>query len=404
MIYITETIAGIFALNNNDEIIGKIIFEKDVDLIAEKIYHIQKNVLIKEYNDLLNNLKIDQDEKISIEDKDLALQLKDSYPNVIVQIPSRGGKYLRKNLIKILMDLNFITNESEFQDLVNKINTILTRKKISEASEKKDQLLIQAIETIDYIDKSVNVMSERIREWFGLHFPELDKLISNHLTYSRLVSQIGKREEFLENSLKELNLPDDKIEELMQAADNSMGAGLRDLDMNPLMKFGDIIKNIYEYRDQLADYLTDGMKEIAPNMSALVGPLLAARLISMGGGLKELARKPSSTIQVMGAENALFRSIKTGAKPPKHGIIFQWDGIHGSPWWMRGKIARALAGKLSIASRVDAYSSDDRSDELVADLEARVKEIKEKYPEPKKKEKKQKKHSKRKSRKRRKKK
>ncbi|MGY5871810.1 MAG: C/D box methylation guide ribonucleoprotein complex aNOP56 subunit, partial [Candidatus Thorarchaeota archaeon] len=112
----------------------------------------------------------------------------------------------------------------------------------------------------------------------------------------------------------------------------------------------------------------------------LVGPLVGARLISLAGSLKDLARKPSSTVQVFGAEKALFRAIKTGADPPKHGIIYRVSEINSAPYWQRGKIARALAGKLSIAARIDAYSDRNIGTSLREDFLERVEEIKKQNP------------------------
>jgi nucleolar protein 56 len=124
------------------------------------------------------------------------------------------------------------------------------------------------------------------------------------------------------------------------------------------------------------------MEEVAPNVKSLVGSLLGARLIAIAGGLSNLARKPASTIQVLGAEKALFRSLKTGTRPPKHGIIFQHTLLHDAKRWQRGKIARALAGKLAIAARSDAYGGRYIGQDLKANLERRIKEIEEKYSEP----------------------
>jgi nucleolar protein 56 len=123
------------------------------------------------------------------------------------------------------------------------------------------------------------------------------------------------------------------------------------------------------------------MQKIAPNMTALAGPLIGARLISLAGSLKELARKPSSTIQVYGAERALFRSLKTGADPPKHGIIYRVTEVNSAPYWQRGKIARALAGKLSIAARIDAYADRDMGNSLRESFLSRVEEIRKQNPE-----------------------
>jgi nucleolar protein 56 len=139
---------------------------------------------------------------------------------------------------------------------------------------------------------------------------------------------------------------------------------------------------LYNTRNNLERYLEKTMKEIAPNIDKLVGSTLGARLLAKGGGLKNLAKKSSSTIQVLGAEKALFRSLRTGTDPPKHGLIFQHNQVHKPPRWQRGKIARALASKLAIAARLDAYGGRYRGEELSDSFDERVKEIREKYAEP----------------------
>jgi nucleolar protein 56 len=139
---------------------------------------------------------------------------------------------------------------------------------------------------------------------------------------------------------------------------------------------------MYSRRRELEEYIGNLMESVAPNMTVLAGPMVSARLISLAGSLKELARKPSSTIQIYGAEKALFRSMKTKATPPKHGVIFQVPLIHSAPYWQRGKLSRALAGKLTIAARVDAYSDRDIGDNLLEELNSRVEEIKKQHPEP----------------------
>ncbi|MEM3586194.1 MAG: hypothetical protein QXO71_02635, partial [Candidatus Jordarchaeaceae archaeon] len=121
---------------------------------------------------------------------------------------------------------------------------------------------------------------------------------------------------------------------------------------------------------------------VAPNVNGIIGPLLGARLISLAGGINELARLPSSITQILGAEKALFRSKKTGAPPPKHGVIFRHAEINTAPWWQRGKIARVYAGKLAIAARIDAFSGEYVAEELKKDIARRIAQIKEKYPKP----------------------
>ena len=166
-----------------------------------------------------------------------------------------------------------------------------------------------------------------------------------------------------------------------------MGAQLGEADLVVLQSFCELMLDLYKFRTKSEGYVEDVLKEIAPNMTAVVGSALSARLISIAGSLDHLAKMPASTLQVLGAEKALFRSLKTGARPPKHGVIFQHTAIHQAPRWQRGKIARALSGKLSIAARVDAFSGDFIGQKLRDEVDKKVNEIKERYktaPAPKK--------------------
>ncbi len=164
-----------------------------------------------------------------------------------------------------------------------------------------------------------------------------------------------------------------------------MGADLYDTDMEQIQKMCERVLELYDARSDLEKYVDEVMKEVAPNTSALAGSTLGARLIAQAGRLEDLAKMPASTIQVLGAEKALFRSLTTGARPPKHGIIFQHVLIHGAKRRLRGKIARAFAGKLAIAVRTDAFSGNYIGERLNEDLQERIEEINKKYKKPKRK-------------------
>ena len=169
---------------------------------------------------------------------------------------------------------------------------------------------------------------------------------------------------------------------MLSAIPGDIGGDLREPDLAIIRNLASAIDTLYNSRKNLEDYVTEVMGTVAPNVTALVGPLIGARLISLAGSLKELSRKPSSTVQVFGAEKALFRSLKTGTDPPKHGIIYRVPEVHNATYWQRGKVARALAGKLSIAARIDAYSDRNDGQMLREDFLARVEEIKKQNPEP----------------------
>jgi nucleolar protein 56 len=222
----------------------------------------------------------------------------------------------------------------------------------------------------------------RLREWYGVHFPELDRLIEKHETYARLVLDLGKREAFVLGALEKADIPKAKAEAASEIAETSMGADISDTDLAPIQTLAKNVLELYDLRQNMENYLDKTMEKVAPNMRFMVGALLGARLIAVAGSLRNLAMRPASTIQVLGAEKALFRSLKTGARPPKHGLIFQAALLHDAKRWQRGKIARALAGKLSIAARADAFGGRFVGDRLKQDLDKRIAEIQEKYKEP----------------------
>jgi nucleolar protein 56 len=158
-----------------------------------------------------------------------------------------------------------------------------------------------------------------------------------------------------------------------------MGGNMDASDLSVLQSFCGLMLELYKFRDSTEHYVEECLKSVAPNMTAIVGASLSARLMSIAGSLENLAKMPASTLQVLGAEKALFRSLKTGARPPKHGVIFQHTAIHQSPRWQRGKIARTLSGKLSIAARVDAFGGDFVGEKLRQSVDKKINEIKERY-------------------------
>jgi nucleolar protein 56 len=285
-------------------------------------------------------------------------------------------------LEKFAIEVGFVDDAEELRELTREVSLELTRLRVKKAGEKRDLMVAQAILSIDDLDRTANLFMGRIREWYGLHFPELDRMIDKHETYARLVLNLGKRTNFAVENLEKEGLPVNKAAQIAETAKSSMGAELTDIDIEQIQTLCRQTLELYSLRHNLQSYADSTVEEVAPNVQALVGSMVAARLIALAGGLANLAKKPASTIQVLGAEKALFRALKTGTRPPKHGIIFQDTLIHDAKKWQRGKLSRALAGKIAIAARTDAFSSRYIGDSLKADLEKRVDEIKEKYRKP----------------------
>jgi nucleolar protein 56 len=228
------------------------------------------------------------------------------------------------------------------------------------------------------VEKALNVIASRLREWYGLHYPEATQRMDNALHLAQLVVEGGRREIIRENPNLVQLLPKEAVKSL--ASGQSMGAEIGQYDMTMIQALAQQYLDFQRLRNQLEEYLDDSMREAAPNLRGLIGPVVGARLIALAGSIQKLARLPASTTQVLGAERALFRSLKTGAPPPKHGVIFQHTSVHSAPWWQRGKIARILAGKIAIAARVDAYSGEYVAEELKQTIAERIEEVKRKYP------------------------
>ena len=255
--------------------------------------------------------------------------------------------------------------------------------RVREASEQLDLHISQSINALDEIDKILNTVGTRMREWYGLHFPELDNLLQNITTYANIVSKVGKREEITVEFLQTLEIPNNKIEIIQMTANRSKGGKITEENLLILQSLANEVISLAQIRKTLEDHIDITMEIIAPNLKELLTATVGARLIAKAGSLKRLASLSSSTIQILGAEKALFRTLKTGANPPKHGLLFQHPVIHSAPKWQRGKLARAISSKAAIAARVDLYSRNpESSNALASKLNDRITEIQEKYKEP----------------------
>ncbi len=381
--YLVDTIYGVFALDENGNIIDKEIFPKEHEAVAEKLLRMENGEIVDEVRKLCEKLKEKGYKTIVVENEELGRNIvRELGLEAVYELPSKGGRILRSKLIQITQELGLCKGVAEYIEYAQRISVIMTRRKVRAAAEKRDLFIAQAIEAIDDIDKTLNLFASRLREWYSLHFPELDDLIKDHRDYVKLVINLGLRDRFNKEKLVKLGISPRIAERIERTAKESMGADLTDFDLKPMLSLAEVAFSLYKVRDELRSYIDEAMKEVAPNVRELVGPLLGARLIALAGGLQKLATLPASTIQVLGAEKALFRALRTGGRPPKHGVIFQYPAIHRSPRWQRGKIARALAGKLAIAARVDAFSGEFIARELKEQLEKRIEEIKKLYAKP----------------------
>ncbi|CAH0014587.1 unnamed protein product [Clonostachys rhizophaga] len=252
----------------------------------------------------------------------------------------------------------------------------MSRHKLKFSADKVDSMIIQAIKMLDDLDKELNVYAMRTKEWYGWHFPELAKTLNDNVAYARVVLAAGMRTNIVDTDLSEI-LPEELEEAVKARAEMSMGTDITEKDLDNIKSLANQVILYTNYRAELSSYLESRMRAIAPNLTALVGVLVGARLIAHAGSLISLAKSPGSTIQILGAEKALFRALKTKHDTPKYGIIYHSSLIGQATGRNKGKIARMLSAKAALGLRVDALDEelDEKDDEekAILGLTSRIK-------------------------------
>jgi len=381
-VYLALSAFGTFVLDEKNEVVAKQVVYPDVGLAVANLLAIDNGEVTKDIDAIAAEIAKIGEKEVVVEEQMLARALS-KLTDLSVRVSSNPvTKWFRQNQDEYLTKLGIIKSPEEISLFRRDVALRLSKSKVSAASGEKDLLVKNAIDAIDEVDKSINILVMRLREWYSVHHPTLSNLVEDQDQYARILRETNGKESMSRDLLVSAGVPEDTIELVMKAIPGDIGAELREVDLGIIKTLAISIDDLYKTRKELEDYVSTVMDEIAPNVTSLVGPLIGARLISLAGSLKDLARKPSSTVQVFGAEKALFRSLKTGADPPKHGIIYRVSEVHTAAYWQRGKIARALAGKLSIAARIDAYSDRSVGTSLRDDFLARVEEIKKQNPNP----------------------
>ena len=281
-----------------------------------------------------------------------------------------------------IVKAGFVASLTEAMQALRDFAIELSSSRVKEASEKLDLHIVQSINALDELDKIINTISTRMREWYGLHFPELDNLMQSQVAQAEIITRAGSRDKITKEILESAGMQDKKVEIILDAARRSKGGDMTPENLAIVKKLADQVILQSDLRRILSDHIEAAMEAVAPNVKELLTAAVGARLIAKAGSLARLATLPASTIQVLGAEKALFRALKTGARPPKHGILFQHPLIHSAPKWQRGKIARAVASKVAIAARIDYYRHEGKDTGISEKLNTRLDEIREKYKEP----------------------
>jgi nucleolar protein 56 len=311
------------------------VFLMDSGNVAEKI------LFPKEPMEIAQRMAIVQEEGVLQEEKKLAEKAGQ------VEVMDRRLSSLGD--IVPVVPVHVSPDDFGFSDaLLKEATLMLGRMRLSEIAE--DQDIVHAIRAIEDLNQTFNLLLERLREWYIVYFPDVDPKARDEELIELIVK--GKHE---------------------------------DEDVEALKSFTNIASQVSEKKKYLEEFIENKMREVAPNISYLVGATVGAKLIAEAGSLERMGRMPSSTIQILGAEKALFKHLKDGVDPPKHGILFQHPLIHKSPYHQRGKMARALASKVAIAARIDSTTKNFKADALKEKLDTRVKEIRSIKRSPKKK-------------------
>lgn len=280
-----------------------------------------------------------------------ALDIKCDHTGAIPEIV-RGIRFHFHNLIK-----DFTAKSSGIAQLG--LGHSYSRAKVKFNVNRVDNMIIQSIALLDQLDKDINIFSMRIREWYSYHFPELVKIIPENYMYAKVAKLIKNRKEFTDeklDALEEIVMDTAKAQAIIDASKSSMGMDISSIDLLNIEMFATRVISLADYRKQLAEYLRSKMTGVAPNLATLIGDQVGARLIAHAGSLTNLAKYPASTVQILGAEKALFRALKTRSNTPKYGLLFHSTFIARAGTKNKGRISRYLANKCSIASRIDCFT------------------------------------------------
>ena len=294
-ITLIECSFGILAFNEENELIDKVLFQKKPQVAAKTLLDIEAGRMVDAVQSLMDTLKDKGYDTFVFENPNLAKTVETRF-NVSVEVDKRSpaGELVRSKTEKIAAETGFVRNAKDFESWMHDLTVETTKLRVKGAVEKRDLIVAQAIQTLDELDKTINMLMARVREWYGIHFPELDRLLEKHETYARLVVELGSKENFTVEKLEKEEVPKAKAEGIAKVAEKSMGADLADTDLAQIQALCRDVSHLYQLRQNLEGYIDSTMEEVAPNTKYLVGSLLGARLIAVAGGLTNLAKRPDS--------------------------------------------------------------------------------------------------------------
>ncbi|VEL18418.1 unnamed protein product, partial [Protopolystoma xenopodis] len=337
--------------------------------ISKKLNKVLKKLYVKELNDDI----------LAVADKKLSQEI--NVPLAKLQIPTLCDSSVHNLMRAIRAHLHTLLPNVDSTDMGKMrlgLAHSLDRYKLKCNPDKVDTMIVQAVGLLDELDKESNNYIMRAKEMYGWHFPELTRIVEDNLTYINLVNRIGTRENVKKVDLSDL-IDSELISHIKDAAIVSLGTEITSADVQMIRSLCDQVCEVEDSRKNLQDYLVKRMVAVAPNLTAMVGEILGARLIARAGTLVNLAKHPASTVQIMGAEKALFRALKNRHNTPKYGILYHASLVSQADTQFKGKISRMLAAKAALSIRLDAFGEDD-ADKLMgsrsrAYLEERLRQL-----------------------------
>ncbi len=348
-----------------------------LDNEGEPIYDLQVDDLQQAKSDILDYIR-EVEHPVITDNRDIFDLLKKD-TRIKIDTSSRIIRKFRLNKLNHLISTHYNSREAYLEDLRGKA-ILRTRDQVKNKAEGRDVIITHTVYAIDDLSKSLNQTHNRLVELYNIHFPELVLEVNNPSTYAKIVQNFPLRSEMTTEKLVSIGLNEKNAKEIMSLVSESLGADLEKADLVNAQHFAELYLTVNEKKLNLERWMEKTMQEIAPNLTAVAGATVGAKLISKIGSLQGLAMKSSSKIQTLGAEKALYSAIKSGGDTPKHGIIFQIPEIGISPFWLRGKIARAFASRIAIAARLDAFDGEFLGDKYRAELSKLVDDLKKKYP------------------------
>jgi len=294
--------------------------------------------------------------QLGVYDPELGKALADQFPITHGQSVKELLRGCRMHFNRLVKDLS----ENDLDKARLGLGHAFSRHRMQLDPNRQDKPIMNTIALLDNLDKNINTFAMRVREWYAWHFPELTRIVTDNIAYAKVSKVIRVRDNYAgdKEALTEACGSEEVADEILKALKMSMGQDIVEMDMKNIEHFASEVIKLADMRKTLHDYLKAKMDLVAPNLAALIGEIIGARLISHAGSLTNLAKYPASTVQILGAEKALFRALKTKGNTPKYGLIFHSSFIGRAQSKNKGRISRYLANKCSLASRIDCFSDE----------------------------------------------